>query len=516
MQHASVLHAHAAGLGSHQQVPVVQRCAARVHRCSAPCPHVRELPAKRISQGRIGQMMLQAASQVDEVEEEPPTYDLKPKRGRPSTKDARMTVPDVIERAAPIHPYPGEFQQTLVRSFTLGGIGLHTGQYACVRVRPAFAGEGRYFVHVPQGTNLHRFKLNSGTQVGAQDAEQMPLEEDVEGKKIELFKRYLVDQEEGGFEGNFEQYLHALDAGEMITTLEEGGEIDEYTFDEDEPIQRRGEDEVYMAASLENIKTPQDMTLVLGEEGEEVIVGAELLLAALETAGVDNARIEIEGGREVPVLDGSALGWSMEVQFAGVRPTTVSDDSDELVVRMAPCLVDPLTVHDGRAFISYVPENTQRVSAGVDWKEQTDMIGRQWFSWCLYEDLPFRFELAPARRYLPTVESVTGLTNLGLLRGGAESVVMVASGDKWWDPTMIRFVRDEAARHEAALLIGSLSLLAKPGHAGLPLGHVVSYQATPALHIKFLEAMQAQLQPEDWVPVWADDEELVEEAEEGE
>lgn len=29
--------------------------------------------------------------------------------------------------------------------------------------------------------------------------------------------------------------------------------------------------------------------------------------------------IEIEGGREVPVLDGSALGWALEVQFAGTR-----------------------------------------------------------------------------------------------------------------------------------------------------------------------------------------------------
>lgn len=27
----------------------------------------------------------------------------------------------------------------------------------------------------------------------------------------------------------------------------------------------------------------------------------------------------MEGGRELPVLDGSALGWAMEVQFAGLR-----------------------------------------------------------------------------------------------------------------------------------------------------------------------------------------------------
>ena len=65
-----------------------------------------------------------------------------------------------------------------------------------------------------------------------------------------------------------------------------------------------------------------------GQEEEEVeevrpegtIQGAQLLLSALEALGVDNARIEIEGGCEVPVLDGSALGWVIETQFAGLRP----------------------------------------------------------------------------------------------------------------------------------------------------------------------------------------------------
>ena len=28
---------------------------------------------------------------------------------------------------------------------------------------------------------------------------------------------------------------------------------------------------------------------------------------------MDNARIEIEGGPEVPVVDGSALGWAIEI-----------------------------------------------------------------------------------------------------------------------------------------------------------------------------------------------------------
>lgn len=54
---------------------------------------------------------------------------------------------------------PTAHQQTLRRSFTVGGIGLHTGEYAIVRVMPAFAGEGRYFVHVPRGTNEHEWEV---------------------------------------------------------------------------------------------------------------------------------------------------------------------------------------------------------------------------------------------------------------------------------------------------------------------------------------------------------------------
>lgn len=46
----------------------------------------------------------------------------------------------------------------------------------------------------------------------------------------------------------------------------------------------------------------------------------EALLSALECCGVDNARIEIEGGDELPVCDGSAAVWAMNVIIAGLQP----------------------------------------------------------------------------------------------------------------------------------------------------------------------------------------------------
>ena len=49
-----------------------------------------------------------------------------------------------------------------------------------------------------------------------------------------------------------------------------------------------------------------------GGEPGLYVQGVEHLLAALEASGVDNARIEIEGGAEVPVVDGSAqVGCSL-------------------------------------------------------------------------------------------------------------------------------------------------------------------------------------------------------------
>jgi hypothetical protein len=42
-------------------------------------------------------------------------------------------------------------------------------------------------------------------------------------------------------------------------------------------------------------------------------------MSALECCGVDNARIEMEGGQEVPVLDGSAQVWAINIIMVGLQ-----------------------------------------------------------------------------------------------------------------------------------------------------------------------------------------------------
>ena len=55
------------------------------------------------------------------------------------------------------------------------------------------------------------------------------------------------------------------------------------------------------------------------------VYGAEVLLSALEACGVDNARIEVEGGGELPFWDGNAVGWAEEIQLAGLQVAPTLD-----------------------------------------------------------------------------------------------------------------------------------------------------------------------------------------------
>lgn len=62
--------------------------------------------------------------------------------------------------------------------------------------------------------------------------------------------------------------------------------------------------------------------------------------------------------------------------------------------------------------------------------------------------------------------------------------LMPPSPSRWWDPQELRFSDDEPARHKVADLIGDLALSAAPGSAGLPVGHVVAFNADHDLTLR--------------------------------
>lgn len=209
-------------------------------------------------------------------------------------------------------------------------------------------------------------------------------------------------------------------------------------------------------------------------QGEASVRTVEHLLAALVGLGIDNARIDITGP-EVPLLDGSALGWVEAIYQAGRQELNAP--------RSVAHLEQPVTVHHGDAFVAAFPAPVARFTYGIDF--DVAAIGNQWFSWSP-STVPFGPEgfattVAPARTF-GLAHQIEQLRASGLIKGGSLDNALVC-GEKGWLNPPLRF-ENEPARHKMLDLIGDLSLL-----GGLPMAHIVAYKASHRLHGELAAAL---------------------------
>ena len=206
-------------------------------------------------------------------------------------------------------------------------------------------------------------------------------------------------------------------------------------------------------------------------EGQQVRT-VEHLLAALWAAGVDNARIEIDGP-EVPLMDGSAHGWCGLIHSVGTVDQAVS---------RRPCgvLREPVIVREGDAYVMALPASELRFSYGIDFPVAA--IGNQWYSWSPAHG-DFAEVVAPARTFA-MAHQIDGLRSQGLIKGGSLENALVCNQDGWLNPPL-RFA-NEPARHKLLDLVGDLSLLGV-----LPTMHVTAYRASHSLHVQLARQLAA-------------------------
>jgi len=220
-----------------------------------------------------------------------------------------------------------------------------------------------------------------------------------------------------------------------------------------------------------------DQTLLSTElrQGEATVRTVEHLLAALVGLGIDNVRIDIDGP-ELPLLDGSALGWVEAIQAAG--------RVDQAEPATALTLAQPITLQQGDAWIAAFPAAAPRLTYGINF--EVAAIGHQWFSWQPTADPfgpdGFAAAIAPARTF-GLAHQIESLQQQGLIKGGSLDNALVCSHGGWVNPPL-RF-EQEPVRHKLLDLIGDLGLLGR-----LPQAHVVAYKASHRLHVALAQAIQ--------------------------
>ncbi|KAF7041664.1 hypothetical protein CFC21_051429 [Triticum aestivum] len=212
----------------------------------------------------------------------------------------------------------------------------------------------------------------------------------------------------------------------------------------------------------------------------------EHLLSAMEALGVDNCRVEVSGGDEIPLLDGSAQEWVEAIRGAGL--CAAEDISGQKLEKLAPKIDEPVYLRKDDCFVAAFPSSQIHITYGIDFPK-VPAIGCQWFNTFLDADI-YSSKIAPARTFC-IFEEVEKMRGAGLIKGGSLENAMVCSMSGGWLNPPLRF-DDEPCRHKILDLIGDFSLLARNGSQGFPIAHIVAYKAGHALHTSFLHHLSGE------------------------
>lgn len=205
---------------------------------------------------------------------------------------------------------------------------------------------------------------------------------------------------------------------------------------------------------------------------EMYVSTTEHLMAALQSYGVDNAKIEIDGA-EVPIMDGSAGPFMLLLKRAGLKK--------QKAMRKVLRITKEFVFNAGDSEIRISPYEGFKVSGEIHFEDS--FIQTQAYTLDLNAET-FIKEISQARTF-GYVEQVEELWANGLAQGGnLDNVIAIH-----WDRNSIlnegglRF-SDEFIRHKVLDLIGDVALLGCP-----ILGHIVATRCGHTQHLAFMKAL---------------------------
>lgn len=199
----------------------------------------------------------------------------------------------------------------------------------------------------------------------------------------------------------------------------------------------------------------------------------EHVLAALAAAGIDDARVAVDGP-EIPILDGSAEPFLFLIACAGVREQAGARRSIEV---LKPVRV---TGEDG-AFAELLPSGETAFDAELEIAFPGTAIGTQSLALRVTAE-SFRRELARARTFT-LAEEVARLRAAGLARGGSLANAVVVDGPLVLNPGGLR-QPCEFVRHKLLDVVGDLALAGHPiagRFRGARSGHALNSRLLRAL-----------------------------------
>ncbi|RUU07544.1 UDP-3-O-[3-hydroxymyristoyl] N-acetylglucosamine deacetylase, partial [Mesorhizobium sp. M6A.T.Ca.TU.002.02.2.1] len=176
----------------------------------------------------------------------------------------------------------------------------------------------------------------------------------------------------------------------------------------------------------------------------EHIATVEHLMATLFGLGIDNVVIEIDG-REVPILDGSAMAFVEAIDQAGIDTLPVK--------RRYIRVVKPVRIENGASWAEFRPYDGTRFEIEIDF--ESPAIGRQLFASDMNADI-FRRDIARARTF-GFMKDVERLWAAGYALGSSlENSLVIGDDNRVINMGGLRYP-NEFVRHKTMDAMGDLA-----------------------------------------------------------
>lgn len=204
---------------------------------------------------------------------------------------------------------------------------------------------------------------------------------------------------------------------------------------------------------------------VLDESGnpKAKVSTIEHLLSAIHAYGIDNLRIVLDN-EEVPIMDGSAIGYCMLLEEAGIAMQDAP--------KKALAIKKPIEVKDGEKFVRLEPSKETIFDFTIDFNHTAIKTQHYKFT---YSTQKYKDEIARARTF-GFLQEVNYLRSIGLAKGGNLSNCIVLDESGILNKEGLRY-KEEFVRHKILDAIGDMSVL------GIPLvGTYVSFAGSHKLN----------------------------------
>ena len=204
--------------------------------------------------------------------------------------------------------------------------------------------------------------------------------------------------------------------------------------------------------------------------GKRNLYTIEHLLSSLAGCGLSYIHIEVDG-REIPLLDGSAIKWVKAFEEVGIKKVPKPDNFHRDINQS-------IIFNKDSSVIAVTPAKKLTIVSTISFPYK--VIGNQTFVVDL-NPKSFVEEIAPARTF-GFKDQFQQLRELGLIKGGNLENALVCDDDKWVNPPL-RF-NNEPIRHKILDLIGDLALV------GLPKAQILVYKGSHSLNASLASSLK--------------------------